>query len=91
MASAVDAYNLKDKVAFTHDFGLVRNLSQGAFNFTNNTYDLALQGEGYFEIQGRNGGASTYTRAGNFTLSAEGQIVTQQGYVVQPPISVPAR
>src|SRR5204863_3316212 len=42
----------KDKVAFTHDFGQVRNLSQGSFNFTGNTYDMSLQGEGYFVIQG---------------------------------------
>ena len=72
----------KDKVAFTHDFGLVRNLSQGQFNFTNNTFDLALQGEGYFEVQGRNGGANTYTRAGNFTLDNTGQLVTQEGAAV---------
>ncbi len=89
-----DDRTFKDKVAFTHDFGLVRNLSQGAFNFTNNTYDLALQGEGYFEIQGKNGGANTYTRAGNFTVDGNGQLVTQEGAAVLSvngqPITIPA-
>ncbi|MEQ9448090.1 MAG: flagellar hook-basal body complex protein, partial [Rhodospirillaceae bacterium] len=42
----------QDKVAFTHDFGLVRNLAQGEFNFTGNTFDLAIQGEGYFVTDG---------------------------------------
>ncbi|MBX7200205.1 MAG: flagellar basal-body rod protein FlgF [Rhodospirillaceae bacterium] len=88
-----DDRTFKDKIAFTHDFGLVRNLSQGQFNFTNNTFDLALQGEGYFEIQGRNGGASTYTRAGNFTLDSTGRLVTQEGAAVMSingqPITIP--
>lgn len=74
-----DDRTFKDKIAFTHDFGLVRNLSQGAFNYTGNTYDLAIQGEGYFEVQGRNGGSNLYTRAGSMTLDANGQLVTQEG------------
>ncbi len=88
-----DDLTFKDKIAFTNDFGLVRNLSQGAFNFTNNTYDLALQGEGYFEVQGKNGGANTYTRAGNFTVDSTGQLVTQEGAPVLStngqPITIP--
>jgi flagellar basal-body rod protein FlgG len=36
------------------------------------------------------GGQMGYTRAGNFTLSSTGQVVTSQGYVVQPPITIPA-
>ncbi|MGE4065002.1 MAG: flagellar basal-body rod protein FlgF [Rhodospirillaceae bacterium] len=71
----------EDKVAFTHDFGLVRNLSQGAFNYTGNVYDLAIQGEGYFTTQ-TDDGAVRYTRAGNFTLDANGRLVTQDGHVV---------
>ena len=81
-----------DKVAFTHDFGLVRNLSQGAFNYTGNLYDLALQGEGYFATQGA-GEPVRYTRAGNFTLNADGQLVTQEGRQVldvnNNPIVIP--
>jgi flagellar basal-body rod protein FlgF len=84
----------KDKVAFTHDFGLVRNLSQGSFNYTGNTFDVALQGEGYFVVQGKNGGDDTYTRSGSFTIDANGQLVTQEGAPVMSinnaPINIPA-
>ncbi len=89
-----DDRTFKDKIAFTHDFGLVRNLSQGAFNYTGNTFDLSLQGEGYFVVQGRNGGADQYTRAGSFTLDSNSQLVTQEGAPVLStngaPITIPA-
>jgi flagellar basal-body rod protein FlgF len=82
----------KDKVAFVHDFGLVRNLSQGALNFTGNPFDVALQGEGYFVVRGR-GGTENYTRAGSFTKNAEGFLVTMEGRQVldtnNAPISIP--
>ena len=65
-----------------------RIMTQGAMNPTGNAYDLALDGDGYFQIQ-MPGGQLGYTRAGNFTLSSEGQIVTQQGYAVLPAIQVP--
>ena len=63
-------------------------VTQGAMQTTNNGLDLALDGDGYFQVE-MPGGQLGYTRAGNFTRSAEGQIVTQQGYVVQPAITVP--
>lgn len=56
--------------------------SQGSFRITNNTYDLALSGEGFFAIEFTNkqGETSTkYTRAGQFTLNREGYLVTQDG------------
>ena len=63
-------------------------VTQGSLNTTGNALDLALDGDGYFQVE-MPGGQLGYTRAGNFTRSAEGQIVTQQGYVVQPAITVP--
>lgn len=63
-------------------------VTQGALNTTNNALDLALDGDGYFQVE-LPGGKQGYTRAGNFTRSAEGQLVTQQGYVVQPAITIP--
>ena len=66
-----------------------RIVTQGALDNTGNPLDIAIQGEGYFQVA-LPGGQTAYTRSGNFTLSAEGQIVTAQGYVVQPPITVPA-
>jgi flagellar basal-body rod protein FlgG len=62
--------------------------TQGALNTTNNPLDLALDGAGYFQVQ-LPGGQLGYTRAGNFTRSSEGQLVTAQGYPVLPAISVP--
>jgi len=65
-----------------------RIVSQGTLNNTGNALDLALDGEGYFQVE-MPGGQLAYTRAGNFTVSAEGELVTTQGYRVQPAISVP--
>jgi flagellar basal-body rod protein FlgG len=65
-----------------------RIATQGSLQTTNNSLDVALDGEGYFQIQ-LPGGITGFTRAGNFSRSAEGQLVTSQGYVVQPSITIP--
>lgn len=65
-----------------------RNESQGTLQTTGNAFDLALDGDGYFQVA-LPGGQLAYTRAGNFSRTAEGQLVTSQGYAVQPPITVP--
>lgn len=62
--------------------------TQGTLNTTGNSLDLALEGEGYFQVQ-LPGGKLAYTRAGNFSRSADGQLVTAQGYALQPAIQVP--
>lgn len=62
--------------------------TQGTLQATSNTWDIAINGEGFFQVL-LPSGQTAYTRAGNFSLSAEGQLVTAQGYVVQPPITVP--
>ena len=62
--------------------------TQGTLNNTGNSLDLALDGEGYFQVQ-LPGGKLAYTRAGNFSRSADGQLVTAQGYALQPAIQVP--
>ena len=62
--------------------------TQGTLNPTGNGFDLALDGPGYFQVQ-MPGGKLAYTRAGNFSRSAEGQLVTAQGYQVQPAIAIP--
>jgi flagellar basal-body rod protein FlgG len=61
----------------------------GDLQTTSNPYDVAINGSGYFRIQMPDG-TDAYTRAGNFALSPEGQLVNQQGYVVQPGIAIPA-
>jgi flagellar basal-body rod protein FlgG len=62
--------------------------TQGTLSATGNSLDLALDGDGFFQVQ-LPGGRQAYTRAGNFSRSAEGQLVTAQGYSVQPAITIP--
>jgi flagellar basal-body rod protein FlgG len=62
--------------------------SQGTLNQTGNSLDLALDGNGYFQVE-LPSGQIAFTRAGNFTLSAQGNLVTSQGYAVTPPVQVP--
>lgn len=69
--------------------GTTRVDTQGALATTGNNLDVALDGDGFFQIE-MPGGQTAYTRAGNFTLSAEGTLVTAQGYTVVPAIQVPA-
>jgi len=66
-----------------------RVTTQGDFKNTANPYDVAISGPGFFRIQ-QPDGTDAYTRAGNFGLSPEGQIVTDQGYTVSPGIAIPA-
>ncbi len=67
----------------------IRNLHlQGALASTGNKLDLALNGRGWFQVAGNNG-ESFYTRAGAFNKNATGQIVTADGYVVQPAMTIP--
>jgi flagellar basal-body rod protein FlgG len=66
-----------------------RITTQGDLKSTSNPYDLAIQGPGFFRVT-QPDGTDAYTRAGNFGLSAEGQLVTDQGYTVAPGIAIPA-
>jgi flagellar basal-body rod protein FlgG len=61
---------------------------QGNLSATDNTFDLAVQGKGYFQITMPDG-TTAYTRDGTFQLNATGQIVTHDGYTVQPGITIP--
>jgi flagellar basal-body rod protein FlgG len=68
--------------------GTARSNTQGALSSTGNPLDLAIEGDGFFQVT-RPDGTTGYTRAGNFSLSAEGKIVTSEGMAVQPEIQVP--
>lgn len=63
--------------------------SQGNIMNTNNPFDLAIQGRGYFQILHPDG-SIVYTRDGTFGLSSDGQIVNAAGYELEPAITVPA-
>ncbi len=65
-----------------------RQFSQGNLQQTSNNLDMAIQGKGFFQITMPDG-TTGYTRDGSFQLDAQGQIVTNNGYVLQPGITVP--
>ena len=65
------------------------NLSQGAFKSTAGTYDLAIDGEGYFGV--RDGANNLYlTRDGSFRRDADGNLVTSKGMKVEVQSNVPS-
>lgn len=69
--------------------GVYRIHEQGNLSATDNTFDLALQGPGFFQVELPNGDTA-YTRDGSFQLNADGEIVTHDGYPVLPGITVPS-
>jgi flagellar basal-body rod protein FlgG len=64
-------------------------MTQGDPNKTGNTYDLDIQGAGFFQVSLPNGTIG-YTRAGNFQVNNQGTIVTSDGDTVLPAITIPA-
>lgn len=62
--------------------------SQGTTVASEKQYDIAIKGEGYFQIKLPDGRTS-YTRDGTFNLDANGTLVTKDGYQVEPGITVP--
>ncbi len=67
----------------------VRNFSQGSLQQTGNGMDLAIKGNGFFQVQMPDG-TTAYTRDGAFQLDSTGAMVTSAGYTVLPGITVPA-
>jgi len=65
-----------------------RIIEQGNLVSTDNTYDVAIQGKGFFKIT-LPSGDTAYSRAGSFQLSPTGIIVTADGYQVAPAITIP--
>ncbi|MDR0759819.1 MAG: flagellar basal-body rod protein FlgG [Treponema sp.] len=65
-----------------------RMFSQGALQNTENVYDMAIQGEGFFRIQMYDG-TYAYTRDGAFKVDSDGRLVTSNGYWVLPDIIMP--
>jgi len=66
-----------------------RNFSQGNLQQTGNTLDVAVKGNGFFQIQMPDGSVA-FTRDGSFQVDAQGQVVTNNGFTVQPGITIPA-
>ena len=69
--------------------GTGRLMSQGSMTQTTNPMDVAIRGDGFFKVQMPDG-TYNYTRDGSFKTDAQARIVTAQGNVVQPAITIPA-
>jgi flagellar basal-body rod protein FlgG len=68
--------------------GIYRTHEQGNLTQTSNKYDIAIDGRGFLRVTLPSGEAA-YTRAGAFQLSSEGELVTSNGYKVEPGVVVP--
>ncbi|MFM2289044.1 MAG: flagellar basal body rod protein FlgG [Pseudomonadota bacterium] len=65
-----------------------KTYTQGSLNNTGNALDLAISGRGFFQVLLPDG-TLAYTRAGDFQMNNQGQLVTSSGYAVQPGINIP--
>ncbi|MEO8278716.1 MAG: flagellar basal-body rod protein FlgG [Ideonella sp.] len=72
----------------TRAVATARQFSQGNLQQTSNPLDLAVLGQGFFEVQMPDGTAG-YTRDGSFQVNAQGQLVTNSGYTVNPGVTIP--
>ena len=66
-----------------------RIFTQGNLQQTGNNLDVAVNGQGFFQVQLPDG-TTAYTRDGSFHLDAQGQLVTSSGYALQPAITIPS-
>lgn len=66
-----------------------RIFTQGNLQQTGNDKDVAIQGQGFFQVLMPDG-TTAYTRDGSFQVDSQGQLVTSSGFVVQPAITIPA-
>jgi len=63
--------------------------TQGDFLQTDNSLDVVIEGDGFFQVQMPDG-TIAYTRNGAFKVDAEGRLVTSEGYLLQPEITIPS-
>jgi len=63
--------------------------TQGSLTNTANSLDVAVQGQGFFQVLMPDGSLA-YSRDGSFQLNSQGQMVTSSGFQLQPPITIPA-
>jgi len=85
----VAAYK-RNRVRFTGSgsVSIMRDNRPGGLVHTGRTLDWAVKGQGWFQLTLPDGGI-VYTRCGSFLVSAEGLIVSEQGFVLEPAISLP--
>jgi flagellar basal-body rod protein FlgG len=73
----------------TRAVGTARDFASGNLKTTNGPLDVAVQGQGFFQVTLPDG-RTAYTRAGAFHMNAEGGIVTAEGYPIEPGITIPS-
>ncbi len=73
----------------TRAISTVRNFGQGNLQQTGNPLDLAINGAGFIQVQMPDG-TTAYSRDGSLHLDAQGQLVTANGFAIQPAITIPA-
>ncbi|MBX3620528.1 MAG: flagellar basal-body rod protein FlgG [Rhizobacter sp.] len=73
----------------TRAVATARSFTQGNLQQSSNPLDVAVRGAGFFEVQMPDG-TPGYTRDGSFQVNAQGQLVTNNGYTVQPGITIPS-
>ena len=72
----------------TRAVATARSFEQGNLQQSANPLDVAVKGTGFFQVQMPDG-TTGYTRDGSFQVSSQGQLVTNNGYVVNPGITIP--
>ena len=68
---------------------IMRLDTQGSPEATQRSLDVAIEGDGYFQVQ-KPDGSTAYTRDGSFNISDQGQLTTNDGYLVLPGITIPS-
>jgi flagellar basal-body rod protein FlgF len=69
------------QIRFVRDIGIMHGMEQGPIAMTGNSLDVAIEGEGFFMVEGANGDTQ-YTRDGAFSLAGDGRLVTTDGHAV---------
>jgi flagellar basal-body rod protein FlgG len=81
--------SVESKTGGTRVNSISKANTQGGLIPTNNPLDLAISGNGFFQVANPNGGAS-FTRSGSFSLNGAGQVVDASGNALIPEINIPA-
>ena len=63
--------------------------AQGDLTSTGNQFDVAIEGDGFFQVQLPDG-TNAFSRAGSFRMNEQGQLVTPEGYLVSPAVTIPS-
>ncbi len=89
--SSADGTQVPTGIEIGHGTRLVATqklFTQGDFKQTGNQLDMAIEGDGFFQVIQPNGEIA-YSRAGNFKVDSEGRIVTPDGFLMEPEITIP--